>query len=47
MSRPAGMRMRPAGAFTRPVRTAAIDNESAFTMNSMAHEAFHIYIPLP
>jgi hypothetical protein len=43
--------MRPAGMFMRPAGTAAVDHEiddkSPFTMNSMAHASFHIYIPFP
>ena len=42
--------MRPAGMFLRPADTTAADHEindqSPFTMNSMARASFHIYIPL-
>jgi hypothetical protein len=47
--------MRPAGTLVRTVMrqartrhagTAAVDQKGGFTMNSMAHETFRIYMPL-
>jgi hypothetical protein len=46
--------MRPAGTLVRTVMrdartrhagTAAVDQKGGFTMNSMAHETFRIYMP--
>jgi len=38
--------LAPRGMFAGPVRAAAVDDKSAFTMNSMAREAFRIYMPM-
>jgi hypothetical protein len=42
--------MRPVGTLVRTVMrhagTTAVDQKGAFTMNSMAHETFRIYMPL-
>jgi hypothetical protein len=38
--------MHPAGMFMRSAGKAAVNKKSAFTMNSMARQAFRIYIPL-